>query len=83
MTKYEDDLLQDDVVNFDEIMQEMIEHECLIGTTQMIHKYGLLRVLLSMRDYTGDPVACYALGLFAEIYKENELAICKDASTMQ
>lgn len=83
MTKYEDELLPDDVVDFDAIMQEMVEHEVLYGTTQLIHKYGLLRVLLSLRDYTSDPVACYALGVMAEMYKENEHAFCKDAPTMQ
>jgi|DEB0MinimDraft_6_1074348.scaffolds.fasta_scaffold00606_20 hypothetical protein len=83
MTKYEDDLIANDVVDFEAVMQEVIEHEVLVGATKLIHKYGLLRVLLSLRDYTSEPVACYALGVMAEMYKENEHVFCKDAPTMQ
>jgi hypothetical protein len=50
---------------------------------ELIYRDGLLSVLKSLSDYTSDPKVSYALAVLAKMYKENEVAICKDAPTMQ
>lgn len=73
-------------IPYDEFTLAMEEHNChvtLVDTTEMIYKYGLLRVLRSLSDYCCDPKEAYALAVMAEFYKENESAFCKDAPTVQ
>jgi len=75
-----------DEIPIEEFTLAMEEHNChqsLVDTTEMIYKYGLLRVLKSLSDYCADPKEAYALAVMAEFYKENERAFCEDAPTMQ
>lgn len=64
-------------------MEEHNTHIVLTDCCEMIYKYGLLRVLQSLSDYCCDPKEAYALAVLAKFYKENEIAFCKDAPTMQ
>jgi len=64
-------------------MEEHNNHIVLTECCDLIYKHGLLRVLTSLSDYCCDPKEAYALAVLANIYKENELAFCKDAPTMQ
>ena len=73
-------------IPIEEFTLAMEEHNChntLVDTTEMIYKYGLHRVLRSLADYCSDPKECYALLMLANVYKENERAICENAPTMQ
>lgn len=64
-------------------MEEHNNHMILVDCCEMIYKHGLLRVLTSLSDYCCDPKESYALAVLAKFYKENEIAFCKDAPTMQ
>lgn len=80
MTKKE---YQIPVEEFSLAMEEHNIHISLTDCCELIYKYGLHRVLTSLRDYCADPKESYALALLSQVYKENEDAICKDAPTMQ
>ena len=64
-------------------MKEFNDHCIVSDCVQLIYRDGLLSVLRSLSEYCSDPKASYALATLAKVYKENELAICKDAPTMQ
>lgn len=64
-------------------MEEHNAHIVLTDCCEMIYKHGLLRVLQSLADYCCDPKESYALSMLSNYYKENEIAFCKDAPTMQ
>ena len=71
------------VEDFTLAMEEHNCHHTLVDCCDMIYKYGLHRVLTSLSDYCCDNKEAFALAILAEIYKENEHGICKDAPTMQ
>jgi len=71
------------VDDFTLAMEEMIQHQVLVDTCDLIYRYGLHRVLTSLADYCADNKESYALSLMADFYKENERVICQDAPTMQ
>jgi hypothetical protein len=64
-------------------MKEFNDHCIVSDCVELIYRDGLLSVLKSLSDYTSDPKVSYALAVLAKMYKENEVAICKDAPTMQ
>jgi len=64
-------------------MKEFNDHCIVSDCVELIYRNGLLSVLRSLSEYCSDPKASYALATLAKVYKENELAICKDAPTMQ
>jgi hypothetical protein len=64
-------------------MKEFNDHCIVSDCVELIYRDGLLSVLRSLSEYCSDPKASYALATLAKVYKENELAICKDAPTMQ
>ena len=64
-------------------MKEFNDHCIVSDCVELIYRDGLLSVLRSLSEYCSDPKASYALATLAKMYKENEVAICKDAPTMQ
>lgn len=78
-----DKIMFESNVEFELALTEMREHEAFVSICEVIYKHGLLKTLHRMADYCNDPKEAYALLLLANTYKENESAICQDASTMQ
>ena len=64
-------------------MEEHNLHTTLVDCCDMIYKHGLLRSLQSLADYCEDNKEAHVLRMLCNYYKENEIAFCKDAPTMQ